>query len=185
MATVKIKPDQSTTNQSTTGTTVRKDSSPSVLVEGTGTPYIALFTEEGDPVLNSITGIPLGAYMTSFEVKLGEGEDDVGRIVLDTGDPDTVDIEDIQEGKTLNVQWGYIYPNGSSLSSKVHSLEIKQRDVVFDDQGTHVTLSVKDAVSNLRQDIPYRATGDDSQSIIDFLDNGLGQDRSVIIEMFE
>lgn len=177
MATVKTKPN--------TDITDKKESSPSILVEGTGTPYIALFSEEGDPVLNTLTGIPLGAYMTSFVVKLGEGEEDVGSIVLDTGDPDTVDIEEIQEGKTLNVQWGYIYPNGSSLSSKVHSLEIKQRDVVFDDQGTHVNLSVKDAVSNLRQDVPYRATGDDSQSILDFLDNGLGQDRSVIIEMFE
>lgn len=163
----------------------QKEPSPSVLYEGTGTPYIALFSEDGDPILNSITGIPLGAYMTSFIVKLGEGEEDVGSIVLDTGNPDTVDIEEIQENKKLYVQWGYIYPNGQSLSSKVHALEIKQRDVTFDDQGTHVTLSVKDAVSNLRQDVPYRASGDEGQTFVDFLDNGLGQNRSVIIEMFE
>lgn len=159
--------------------------SPSVLYEGTGTPYIALFSEDGDPIMNPLTGIPLGAYMTSFIVKMGEGEEDVGSIVLDTGDPDTVDIEEIQENKKLYVQWGYLYPNGQSFSSKVHSLEIKQRDVTFDDQGTHVTLSVKDAVSNLRQDVPYRASGDDNQTFVDFLDNGLGQNRSVIIEMFE
>lgn len=160
-------------------------SNDSVLVHGTATPYIALFTDDGDPILNELTGIPLGAYMTSFAVKLGEGKEDVGIISLDTGDPDTVDLESIQDNSIINVQWGYIYPDGSSLCSRVHSLEIKSRDITFDDQGTHLNLSVKDSVSNLRQSIPYKASGDDNKSIIDFMNDGLGQDRGIIIEMFE
>lgn len=155
------------------------------LLHGTGTPYIALFSVSGEPILNPITGIPLGAYVTSFQFGSGDENEDALRLVIDTGDPNTADIEDIQEKKELSVQWGYIYSDGSSKSSKVHIVQVKQLESVFDDQGTHLTLGAKDEVSDLRLSAPYKPTGDASYTMKDFLDDGLGLEKGLIIEMFE
>lgn len=155
------------------------------LYNGIATPYIALFEESGEPILNPITGIALGAYMSNFQFKSGDEDDDACVVTVDTGDPDTVDIEGIQENKIINVQWGYIYPDGSSKSSRVHTIEVKQLESVFDDQGTHITIHCKDSVSNLRQSLPYKPSGNDDRTMKDFLDEGMGLDVGIIIEMFE
>lgn len=154
------------------------------LEHGTGTPYLALFQEDGNPILNPITGIALGAYISKFVFKSSDEKEDACVLTFDTGDPNTVDIEAIQEGKIINVQWGYIYSNASHNSSKVHGLEIKQLEMVFDDRGTHVTLHCKDVVSNLRHSIPYKPNGTD-QTMKDFLDSGCGCDQGIIIIMYE
>lgn len=155
------------------------------LMQGTATPYIALFNEAGDPVLNPITGIALGAYVTDFKFGSGDENEDALRLVIDTGDPNTVDIEEIQEGKSICVQWGYIYSDGSSKSSKVHVVEIKQLESVFDDQGTHIVISAKDSVSDLRMTAPYKPTGSEEYTLKDFLDEGMGLEKGIIIELFE
>ena len=36
------------------------------LYKGTGTPYLAMFEKKGIPVMNPLTGIPLGAYISSW-----------------------------------------------------------------------------------------------------------------------
>ena len=158
---------------------------PSNLMHGTATPYMALFTVSGEPLLNPITGIPLGAYVTSFQFGSGDENEDVLKITIDTGDPDTVDIEGIQEKKELSVQWGYIYSDGSSKSSKVHVVEVKQLESVFDDQGTHLNVTAKDQVSDLRLSVPYKPSGEESYNMKDFLDDGMGLEKGLIIEMFE
>lgn len=158
---------------------------PSNLQYGTATPYVALFNEGGEPILNPLTGIALGAYMTSFNFKSGEKEEDNCIMVFDTGDPDTADVEGIQEGDTITIQWGYIYPDGTFQCSKPHDVQIKTVEMVFDDQGTHLALHCKDGVSNLRYSLPYKATGDENETFLNFLDNGMGQNRGIIIEMFD
>ena len=37
-----------------------------ILYNGTAMPYLALFDSLGMPVMNTITGIPLGAYISKF-----------------------------------------------------------------------------------------------------------------------
>ena len=37
-----------------------------ILYKGTGTPYLAIFDNQGIPVMNPLTGIPLGAYISSW-----------------------------------------------------------------------------------------------------------------------
>lgn len=158
---------------------------PSNLMHGTATPYIALFTVSGDPLLNPITGIPIGAYVTSFNFGSGDENEDVLKITIDTGDPDTVDIEGLQEKSELSVQWGYIYSDGSFKSSRVHIVEVKQLESVFDDQGTHLNLTAKDQVSDLRLSVPYKPSGKESYNMKDFLDDGMWLEKGLIIEMFE
>lgn len=158
---------------------------PHVLVYGTATPYVALFDEGSMPVMNPLTNIPLGAYISRFNYKFDEENENQATLIFDTGNPDTVDIEAIQEGKTLYLQWGYIYPNGESKSSKVHAVEVKELGSTFNDQGTTLTLKCKDGTSSLREDVPYKSNGMDWYKMKNFLDDGLGQERGVIIEMFE
>lgn len=42
------------------------------LYVGTGTPYIALFDEASQPILNPLTNLPLGLYMDSFRYTFQE-----------------------------------------------------------------------------------------------------------------
>ena len=155
------------------------------LQSGTATPYVALFSLEGGPIVNPLTGIALGAYVTEFKFSSGDENEDALRIVIDTGDPNAVDIPESQEKKELAVQWGYIYSNGTSKSSKVHVVEVKQLEVTFDDQGTHITVGAKDSVSDLRLTAPYKPSGDENYTMKNFLDDGMGLEKGIIIELFE
>lgn len=191
MATVKIKDKKSPAEEKkeVTHKNLKKPSEwkseATNLVKGTATPYIALFEETGNPIINPLTGIPLGAYMTKFTFKGGDENEDNLSVTFDTGNPDASDISEIQEGKSINVQWGYIYPDGTFKSSKVHLLQIKQLEAVFDDKGTHLTLTCKDSVSNLRHGMPFKPSGRDNYNMLDFLNDGVGVDVGIIIEMFE
>lgn len=155
------------------------------LEHGTGTPYIALFTEAGEAIMNPLTGIALGAYVTDFNFNAGDEKEDGLRMQIDTGNPDSADIEEIQESKQICVQWGYVYSDGSSRSSKIHLMKIKQLESVFDDQGTHLTITAKDSVSDLRMSGPYKPNGSIEYTLKNFMDDGLGLDKGIIIELFE
>ncbi|WP_254555175.1 hypothetical protein, partial [Salmonella enterica] len=64
------------------------NSDPSILVDGTATPYLAIFSEDGMPVMNQLTGIPLGAYINQFQYKFDEEHENECTINFDVGDPD-------------------------------------------------------------------------------------------------
>lgn len=91
----------------------------SILYNGTATPYMALFDSGGMPIMNVITGIPLGAYISNWSYKYDEEKENLATITFDTGDPDTVDIPELQEGSIIYLQWGYIYPDGQFISSPI------------------------------------------------------------------
>ena len=87
---------------------VTTKSDPSILLKGTATPYLAIFSEEGMPIMNQITGIPLGAYISRFQFKYSEEEENLATLTFECGNPDIVDQEDLGENKTIILQWGYI-----------------------------------------------------------------------------
>lgn len=68
-----------------------------ILYKGTGTPYLAIFDNQGIPVMNPLTGIPLGAYISSWSYVYDEEKENLATITIDTGNPDTVDVEALQE----------------------------------------------------------------------------------------
>ena len=111
-----------------------------ILYNGTATPYMALFNSGGMPIMNPITGIPLGAYISNWSYKYDEEKENLATITFDTGDPDTVDIEDLQESSVIYLQWGYIYPDGQFISSPVRSIKVRDLDCVFDSTGTRLSV---------------------------------------------
>ena len=155
-----------------------------ILYFGTGTPYLALFTELGMPVMNLITGIPIGAYINKFSYKTDESKENLCTLELSTGNPATVDKETIQEGCTLLIQWGYIFPDGSSISSPMVALKIRDMDILFDDQGTKITLKCVDKSVKIRQMPIWVPKPDGKTTLKDFMDAGLNSGQGIIIEKF-
>ena len=156
---------------------------------GTATPYLAIFNEEGSPVMNTITGIPLGAYISSFTYKYDEEKENQAMLTFDTGNPDTVDIKELQEGKTIYLQWGYVFPDGSFLSGPIKSIKVKDFNCTFDSTGTHATIVCIDGVVALRHLPPHRPSAEDDDndgisSMVDFLDHGCNHNVGIIIEKF-
>jgi HSP20 family molecular chaperone IbpA len=72
-----------------------------ILYKGMGQPYLALFNFGGMPIMNPITGIPLGAYISTWSYRYDEEKENLATITFDTGNPDTVDIAEIQENQNI------------------------------------------------------------------------------------
>ena len=118
------------------------------LYVGTGTPYIALFDEASQPILNPLTNLPLGLYMDSFRYTFQEANSrssrgfrkntnpgNEGKLIFRSEDPNTIDISGLQENSKIFIQYGYIFPDGSFLTSPILSTVIRQIDAVFDNNG--------------------------------------------------
>lgn len=156
-----------------------------ILHKGTGTPYLAIFDNQGIPVMNPLTGIPLGAYISSWSYLYDEEKENLATLVIDTGNPDTVDVEALQENRDIFLQWGYIFSDGTSVSSQAINIKVRDFDCVFDSTGTHITIKCIDGTNLLRFMPPHKPTEDADDSMVKFLDAGCGLNVGVIIERFE
>lgn len=156
-----------------------------ILHRGVGAPYVALFNEVGKPIENSLTGLPIGAYISLFNYKTDEGKENLCTLELSSGNPFMVDNEELQEGNTLIIQWGYIFSDASSVSSPPICLKIRDVDILFSDQGTKMTLKCIDATGVLRQMPMWIPEQNENITLLQFLDEGLGQNIGVVIEKFE
>lgn len=155
-----------------------------ILYMGTAMPYMALFNEVGAPIEESTTGLPLGAYITSFSYKTDESKENLCTINFTVGNPLCVDNPAIEEGSTILVQWGYIYPDSSSISSPLVVLKIRDMDITFDDGGTKVTLKCVDKSAKIRQMPIWVPRADSETTLKDFMDNGLNCGMGIVIQKF-
>jgi hypothetical protein len=158
-------------------------------LHGTAQPYLALFDSGGIPVINPITGIPLGEYIESFSFKYDEEKANQASITFSTGNPDIVDIEALKEGKTVLLQWGYIYANGNHISGPVRPIKVKDFNAIFDSKGTKCTIIFVDSVIEMRSLPPHKPSAEDDDkdgisSMVNFLDRGCDHDLGIIIEKF-
>jgi len=156
----------------------------SILQYGTATPYLAIFSEVGTPVLHPITGVPLGAYISQFQYQYDEEKLNECTITFDCGDPDVVDERSFPTDMKIFVQWGYIYSDGSSISSEAKALKVRDYNVDFDDQGVHSSLVCLDIKADLLLSLPVKSNGDENKTLDKFLENGCDLDMPVIIEVF-
>lgn len=156
-----------------------------ILYNGTAMPYLALFDSLGMPVMNTVTGIPLGAYISKFTYMYDEEKENLATLVFDTGDPDTVDIPELQEGSVIFLQWGYVYPDGQFISGPIKTIKIRDFDCTFDAMGTHVTLKCIDSVGDLRFQPPYTYSDLPQYKFSKFIEGGCNNNTGVIIELFQ
>ena len=159
----------------------------SLLYKGTAMPYLAVFSDIGIPVKNPLTGIPIGAYINNFFYNYDEEKENQASITFCVDNPDVLDIDEIKEGKVLLLQWGYIYPNGSSISCRPVQISIRDIDCKFDSTGVHITLICIDSTSYLRSTPPHTPVSledNDLDTMSNLMDRGLGCKMGIIIEKF-
>ena len=164
---------------------VTTKSDPSILLKGTATPYLAIFSEEGMPIMNQITGIPLGAYISRFQFKYSEEEENLATLTFECGNPDIVDQDDLGENKTIILQWGYIYADGTAVCNKPKAVKIRDFNCTFDDSGTHASILCIDSTADIRYTLPLKAGGFESEKMSNFLDNGCELDIGKKKKKFE
>lgn len=133
----------------------RLQDSPTVLQNGTGTPYLAVFNGHGKPIVDPKNNLPIGIFMTSFEYVYDEEDVDNGRFSIDTDNPDLAALPELDYYSPLILQWGYIYPSNQAYIGPIRKTMITGRDVVFNETGTHITIEFSDA-SVILKNMPAR-----------------------------
>lgn len=123
-----------------------EDSKP-ILPNGTATPYLAVFDIQGKPIVDPKSKLPIGMLVSSFFYEYSEEKDDKFEINLDCDNPDLIDLPKLGNQMALQLQWGYIYPDGSSNCGPVRKVVIRDSEVSFKDNGVRVTIKGTDAFS--------------------------------------
>lgn len=150
--------------------------SPTILQNGTGTPYLAIFNGSQQPIIDPKNNLPIGVFVTSFEYSYIEEDCDEGTILIETDNPDIVTLEDLDYYRPLQLQWGYIFPSNVTYRGPIRKVMITGREVTFDETGVHVTLTVSDASVILKNiGAQYFNTSGFVEYIKDILEgNGIG-----------
>lgn len=149
---------------------ILEDSAP-VLENGTGTPYIAIFKPNGDPIIEPFNNLPLGIFITNFEYIYDEEKEDKGKIDLTLNNPSIVDLADIDYYRTIQIQWGYIYPTKESFRGPVRSVLITNRTFRFQSDGLHATIEFSAAGTLLKSKSVH--SNNCNKGFLGFLENGI------------
>lgn len=120
------------------------DSEP-VLVNGNGTPYLAIFDGQGNPIYDDLNNIPIGMETESFSYKYTEGKGDSGKFTIVTNYVGIVDHPSLQFKMPLWLQWGWIFSDGSFKPGPPRLVNVKSHEIQFTPQGTRFTIHFADA----------------------------------------
>ena len=123
---------------------IKQDSKP-VLQKGMATPYLAIFNSQLSVIRDPKSGLPIGSLVTLFEYTYDEEKVDKGKIELETDNPDLIALTELSYGQGLQLQWGYIYPDGRNYCGPVRKVIITDNQVTFSPQGVKITLEFSDA----------------------------------------
>lgn len=115
-----------------------------ILERCTGTPYLALFNARLEPILDPVNLINIGSLITSFEYEYSEEKSDKGEIEIHTDNTQIVDLEDLGYRKGLQIQWGWLYPDGRVFCGPARKVVITGLDYTFDKDGVKVDIEVSD-----------------------------------------
>lgn len=126
-----------------------EDSKP-ILKGGTGTPYLAIFNSNGNPIFDPKTKLPIGTYVSDFWYEYREEESDECEITLDCDNPDILVLPDLRAQSVLVLQWGWIFIDGTSYQGPIRKVMIRDYQSDFNENGTRVVLKCTDLVAILK-----------------------------------
>lgn len=157
------------------------------LYKGMGTPYLAIFDSAETPIIDSLHNLPIGVFVTYFKYNYVEDGIDTGEIVIETNNTNVSDHPSLQYLMPLKLQWGWIYPDGSSLSGPMRSIVVKDHKLSFTPKGVKFTIELSDS-SFLTKSEPADYTGPHGDlknqcEFLGYVDNllkGTGQDIEVV-----
>lgn len=123
---------------------IQPDSAP-MLPKGFATPYLAIFNSQLSVIRDPKNDLPIGTFVTHFEYIYDEEKVDKGKIEIETDNPDLVALSELSYGQGLQLQWGYIYADGSGYYSPVRKVIITKTDTTFGQSGVKLTLEFSDS----------------------------------------
>lgn len=121
-----------------------EDSAP-VLLNGNGTPYLAIFDGSEKPVMDKLNEIPIGMEVTNFEYKYTEGKGDSGEFTIKTNNVNIVDEPALQYKMPIKLQWGWLLSDGSHVVSPSRLVNISEHKIDFTPDGVEFVIKFKDA----------------------------------------
>lgn len=145
------------------------------LYQGTGTPYLALFDQQGVPLKEPKTGDYLSSFVTSFQHKLGgENSDDDAQlnVIFQYEDATLLDIPELQAKKIIYFQYGYVFPDGSFICGPAYTMRIMRFDMSLTAQSCTFHMYAKDVTVSLRYHGSFKPNGDPSFTLKTLMDNG-------------
>lgn len=119
--------------------------SKTVLVDGTGTPYLAIFDGGENPIFDPLSGLPIGMLTTDFEYIYDEEDDDTGHLSLECNNPDLISLDNFKYKMPLTLQWGYIYPNGNAFCGPTRKVIVIGSEVTFEESGVKIQIDFASA----------------------------------------
>lgn len=123
------------------------EDSSKIIPDGTATPYLAVFNGMGKPIYDPSVNIPIGMLTTNFTYVYDEENDDTFEITIETDNPNLIDLPELGSQMPLQLQWGWIYPDGSSNSGPVRRVVIRDSSIYFTENGVRVVIKGTDAFS--------------------------------------
>lgn len=136
--------NQEKTSQGGSSLEYRPDSNP-VLPQGTGTPYLAIFSPDKNPIMDSTKDMPIGMFVTSFEYTYDEEKADKGHFVIETDNTEIVVHPELDYKMKLLLQWGWILPDGGTVTGPTRKVMITEHKVEFTPDGVRFTVSFSDS----------------------------------------
>lgn len=134
--------------------TVLKPDSPQVLEHGTGTPYVAIFNQMGTAIVDPVTLLPLGVFVTSFEYTYSDDKGHTGKFDIHVNNPAVIDLPELGYKMGIQLQWGYIYPSWKPFCGPIRRVILTDRKVTFGQEGVKATYEFKDAASLSAKESP-------------------------------
>lgn len=119
-----------------------------ILLEGVGSPYVAVFDAASNAIIDPSSGLPIGELIDNFVYEYAEEKEDSGSFVITTKGSAICDVPALQYSNILWIQWGYILPNGSVICGKARQVMITDISAGF--KNDRVTLEIKFADSSIR-----------------------------------
>lgn len=121
-----------------------EDSKP-IIPQGTATPYLGIFDIQGKPIIDTKSQLPIGMLTTSFVYEYNEEKSDTFEITIECDNPDIIDLPSLGNQMPLQLQWGWIYPDGTSNSGPVRKVVIRDSDLTLGSNGIKLTIKGTDA----------------------------------------
>lgn len=164
----------------------KQDSDP-VLPQGTGTPYLAIFSPDKNPIMDSTKDMPIGMFVTAFEYTYDEEKSDKGYFVIETDNTEIVVHPELDYKMRLHLQWGWLLPDGKIITGPTRKVMVTEHKVEFTPEGVRFTVSFSDSTI-LLNGIPPSYNGQDKGMgnwLEDYFKGNMTQNIPVILADYQ
>jgi hypothetical protein len=163
--------------------------SENILLNGTGTPYISIFDSKGNPIIDPVSGLPIGDLVTSFTYVYDEEREDNGNIHIICNNPDLISLSALGYQMGLRLQWGWVLSESSIFCGPVRKVIIIGVKVEFTSNGVEIDLDIADS-SIMLKNTPSNYYKNNSEAYlfseyVKCLVSGLPNDQSFTINDYK